>query len=267
MKKISIIIPTFNRKEYLKQCLDSILNQTYKNIEIIMCDDCSKDNTLKIAQKIAKNDKRIILLKNKENLKSGMTRNKCLEKATGDYIAIQDADDYSDLKRIEKQVEFLENNQEYDFVSSGVYKVDESNVWDEYYSWTEKPINKDFFKGLPYVHAATMFRKDVLDKVKGYRVSKETNRTEDFDLFLRLHMNGYHGYNLKEPLYFYNENINAYMRKKYRYRIDEAKLRLNFYKKTGLMPQGFLYALKPLVVGLIPRKIQYRLKKGMNKKI
>ncbi len=260
--KVSVVMALYNVEEYLEKSVNSILNQTYKNIEIIMCDDCSKDGTLKLAKKLAKQDSRIKVLENKENLKSGKTRNRCIEDATGKYIAIQDADDYSDLTRIEKQVNFLEENKEYDFVSSGIYRFDENGIWGEYHSWSEKPINKDFLWGLPFVHAATMFTKESLNKINNYQISKDTIRTEDFDLFLRLYIEGFKGYNLKECLYFVNENIDSYMRRKYRYRIDEAKMRFNAYKKLGLMPKGIIFAIKPLIVGLIPRKLQYKLKKN-----
>ena len=171
--RVSVIMALYNVEEYLEKSVNSILNQTYKNIEIIMCDDCSKDGTLKLAKKLAKQDSRIKVLENKENLKSGKTRNRCIEEATGKYIAIQDADDYSDLTRIEKQVKFLEENKEYDFVSSGIYRFDENGIWGEYHSWNEKPENKDFLWGLPFVHPATMFTKKCLDKVNNYRVAKD----------------------------------------------------------------------------------------------
>ena len=111
-----------------------------------------------------------------------------------------------------------------------------------------------------------MFKKSVLDEVHGYRIAKDTARTEDFDLFLRLHIAGYKGINLMEKLYYYNENEDAYMRRKYKYRIDEAKMRWNAYRKLHLMPVGAIFAIKPLIVGLIPRKLQYIMRKKVTKK-
>lgn len=264
--KVSVIMPLYNVEKYLEKCVDSILNQTYTNFEIIMCDDCSSDNTLKKAYELAKKDCRIIVLENHENLKAAATRNKCIEHSTGKYVLIQDADDYSDKTRMEKEVNILENNPEFSFVSSAIYRFNENGIWGEYNPWSEKPKNKDFLWGLPYVHPATMFRKDILDEVGGYKVAKDTARTEDFDLFLRLHIAGYKGINIMEKLCYYNENIDAYMRRKYRYRIDEAKMRWNAYKKLHLMPVGAIFAIKPLIVGLIPRKLQYAMRKKVTKK-
>lgn len=264
--KVSVIIPLYNVENYLEKCVDSILNQTYTNFEIIMCDDCSTDDTLKKAKELAKKDSRIKVLENSRNLKSGATRNKCIENATGKYILIQDADDYSEKTRIEKEVKALEENPEYGFVSSAIYRFDENGIWGEYLPWSEKPTDKDFLWGLPYVHPATMFKKSALMSINCYRVAKDTARTEDFDLFLRLHIAGYKGINIMENLYYYNENIDAYMRRKYKYRVDEAKTRWNAYKKLHLMPIGIVFAIKPLIVGLIPRKLQYSMRKKVTKK-
>lgn len=94
--KISIIISVYNTEKYLEKCLDSVINQTYQNLEIILVDDCSKDGSLKVIEKYAKKDKRIIVLKNDQNIGLASSRNKALDLATGDYIGFIDSDDYID---------------------------------------------------------------------------------------------------------------------------------------------------------------------------
>lgn len=93
-KKISVIISVYNTEKYLEKCLDSVLNQTYQNLELILVDDCSSDNSLKIMEKYAKKDKRIVILKNEKNIGLAASRNKALDRATGDYIGFIDSDDY-----------------------------------------------------------------------------------------------------------------------------------------------------------------------------
>lgn len=107
MKKVSVIIPVYNSEKYLKQCLDSVLSQTYKNLEIICIDDCSTDKSVKIIKSI--NDSRIKLIKLKTNSGAGVCRNKGIDVATGDYICFLDSDDYWYLDKIEKQINFIEN--------------------------------------------------------------------------------------------------------------------------------------------------------------
>ena len=99
--KISVIIAIYNVEKYLKKCLDSIVNQTLKDIEIILIDDGSSDSSLSICKEYAKNDKRIKIII-QENQGAAIARNKGIELATGDYLSIIDSDDYFDLQMLEK---------------------------------------------------------------------------------------------------------------------------------------------------------------------
>lgn len=101
-KEISIIIPCYNASKYLRQCIDSILNQTFKNYEIIFIDDKSTDNTLDILQEYKNNsDADIKILENEYNSGPSFTRNKGLSAATGNYIAFIDSDDYIEPQYLE----------------------------------------------------------------------------------------------------------------------------------------------------------------------
>ena len=102
MIKVSVIVPVYNVDLYLVECLDSIINQTLKEIEIICVDDCSTDNSYMILEEYSKKDSRIKLIKHKENRGLGPARNTGIENATGEYISFIDSDDYVSL-------DFLEN--------------------------------------------------------------------------------------------------------------------------------------------------------------
>ena len=93
MKKISVIIPVYNEEEYCNECIDSVINQSYKNLEIICINDKSTDNSLKILEDYAQKDSRITIINNQENKGLGFSRNVGLEYATGDYIFFIDSDD------------------------------------------------------------------------------------------------------------------------------------------------------------------------------
>ena len=94
MIKISVIIPIYNVEQYLKKCLDSVINQTLKDIEIICVNDCSQDNSIKIAEEFAKKDSRIKIVKHTKNQGLGPARNTGIDVATGEYIFFLDSDDY-----------------------------------------------------------------------------------------------------------------------------------------------------------------------------
>lgn len=127
MKKVSILMPMYNSEKYITESINSILNQGYENIELIIVDDGSTDLSIKIVEKYS--DSRIKLYKNIENKGLPYTRNKLLNLATGEYIALLDSDDIALENRIKIQVEFLENNKNIDIVGSsaiifGKYKVE-----------------------------------------------------------------------------------------------------------------------------------------------
>lgn len=107
-KKVSIILPVFNVEEYLKKCLESILNQTYTNIEIIIINDGSTDRSYEICKKYASIDDRVVLL-NKKNEGLALARKDGFEKSTGDYILFVDSDDYINKDFIEHAINILKN--------------------------------------------------------------------------------------------------------------------------------------------------------------
>lgn len=107
---VTVFISCYNRQNFIRESLESVLKQSYKNIEILIIDDCSTDDTLKILAEYQ--DDRIIILKNSTNMGIPYTRNKGLQNATGKYFAILDSDDICTEDRIEKQVTYLEENQD-----------------------------------------------------------------------------------------------------------------------------------------------------------
>ncbi len=112
MKKgITVIIPCYNVENYLDSCLESILNQTYKNLEIILVDDCSSDNTWKLIKKYQKKYDNIIGIKNEENKGAGYSRNKALEIASNDYISFIDSDDYIESNFYESMIKQMQKEK------------------------------------------------------------------------------------------------------------------------------------------------------------
>ncbi|XOK60442.1 glycosyltransferase family 2 protein [Paenibacillus elgii] len=262
MPKVSVIMCVFNTnvEQILQKSIHSILSQTFTDFEFIICDDGSTDGTYEILKEICKCDDRIKLIRNEVNMTAAVARNRCISICESEYIAIMDADDCSSHNRLKQQVDFLEQHQEYDFVGCGAELFDENGVWGQRF-YNDFPDSEDFLFVLPFVHASVMFRKNALESVGGYRIAKETVRNEDYDLFMRLYVQGNRGANLPDKLYFVREDKAAYNRRKYRYRINELLVRYKGFKALGLMPSGWLYVVKPIIVGMIPHNILNRLKK------
>ena len=101
MPQISVIIPVYNVEKYLRQCLDSVINQTFKDIEIICVDDCSTDTCLNILEEYAKKDNRFKIIRLNQNSKQGYARNRALEIAQAPFIMFLDSDDYLNEDAIE----------------------------------------------------------------------------------------------------------------------------------------------------------------------
>lgn len=121
---VSIITPMYNSENFIKNTIESVLNQTYKNWEMIIVDDCSKDNGIKIVEKYVNKDKRIKLYKNKINLGGAETRNIAIKEAKGKYIAFLDSDDIWKETKLEKQLNFMIKNN-YDFTYTKYERVSE----------------------------------------------------------------------------------------------------------------------------------------------
>ncbi|PXY44939.1 glycosyltransferase family 2 protein [Flavobacterium hydrophilum] len=121
---VSIITPTYNAEKYIRETLQSVVNQSYQNWEMILADDASTDNTVAIIEKFAQKDSRIKLFKLPENRGNGFARNAALEKASGKYIAYLDADDLWFPEKLEKQIQFLKTNHQH-FTFSFYDSIDE----------------------------------------------------------------------------------------------------------------------------------------------
>lgn len=111
MSRVSIITPAYNAAPYLEETVKSVQAQTFTDWEMIIVDDCSKDNTFSIATSLAEKDHRIKVLQNEKNSGVAATRNKALDAATGEYIAFLDSDDLWLPQKLEKQVEFMDTGQ------------------------------------------------------------------------------------------------------------------------------------------------------------
>lgn len=120
--KISVIVPIYNAEKYLSRCLDSILNQSYEDIELILVNDGSTDRSLEICREYENQDKRVIVL-DTENSGPGVARNRGMDRVTGEYIAFVDADDYIEKTTMETLIKIAIRDK-YEIVSSSHYRVD-----------------------------------------------------------------------------------------------------------------------------------------------
>lgn len=245
---VSIIIACHNASAYIDECLESLVNQTYQNVEIIICDDASSDDSWRILQKWYAKDKRMLLLRNEKNFGAGYARNKCLEVASGDFHMIQDIDDYSSPKRVETLLDCLLNEPDISFVSSMMYPFDENGSRIDIKfkgKIKEYPTKWDFLWVLPFSHATTMFRQEVLVSIQGYMTCPEVNRQEDYEMMMRAYAKGFRGKNIAKVLYFYRYNATNILRIQNQRLFNYVKIRYRGFKAMGLLPWGLPFVYKP----------------------
>ena len=261
MVKISILMGIYNCAGTLPDAIRSILDQTVTDWELILCDDGSSDDTVSVAQTFVQAyPDRIRLLQNPKNLGLNATLNRCLQEATGTYIARMDGDDICAPDRFAEELAVLESEPDIAIVSTDMHFFDESGTWGMV-QYPEYPQPRDFLAGSPFCHAPCMVRKEAYDAVGGYSVDKKLLRVEDYHLWIKMYKAGFRGKNIRKPLYSMRDARNAYSRRKFRYRINEAYVRLLVVRELGLPASGYVYAMRPILVGMLPRPVYDRLHK------
>lgn len=249
--RISVLMGIYNCAPTLQEALDSLYAQTYQGFKIILCDDGSKDETLKIAEENARLHDNIIVIKNEKNIKLAATLNRCLEYADTEYCARMDGDDISIPIRFEKEINFLDANPEYALVSCPMIHFDESGEWRRGTISEHEPTKASFSYGTPFCHAPVMMRTAALKRIGGYCTAQKVERVEDYYLWYKFYRAGYKGYNLDEHLYMMRDGKDAIARRKVSDRIRTYKLGVEVKKSLG-SPRPYTSGIKGLLKIFVP---------------
>ena len=262
----------YNCAPTLREAIDSIIAQTYTDWELILCDDCSTDETAAIAQEYVDKYDNILLIKNEKNMRLAASLNHCLEYADGEFIGRMDGDDVSLPERFEVEVEFLDAHQEYALVSCGMINFDENGDWGVQLK-PEKPTKMSFVADSPFCHAPVLMRREALNDVGNYTVRDDLKRGQDYFLWHKFYMKGYKGYNIQRPYYKMRDDQAAATRRGFNEgmitRIKRgwmfSKVKYEILTDLKLPLKNRLFAIRPLIVTMLPRTIYlYLHKKKIN---
>ena len=256
---VSVLMSVYNGAPTLEKAAASVLAQTYRDLELILCDDASTDDTWRIMQRIAAQDARVTVFQNKTNRGLGASLNGCLSRAGGEYIARQDADDVSDPDRIERTMDFLLSSGA-PYAACGVRVFDDGGIWSTR-QYPQKITKHIIAQKNPFFHPTMVFRRAVLEGVGGYSETPETRRTEDYDLVMRLAAEGVIGENLPEILYSVYEPKEAYLRHNAKTRLCEVRVRARGLRAMGSPASDYIYLVKPLIMACVPRGLMRSLKR------
>ena len=185
--KVSIIVPTYNRAHFIAEAINSVLNQTFRDFEMIVVDNYSSDNTESVVKSY--NDERIRYFKNRNNGLISINRNYGIKKSRGAYIAFLDDDDLWLPEKLAKQVDILDSNNELGLVYSDSYIIDrDGHEREQTYFYSRKPLGGNVFDELlqnsPIPLLTVMVRREVLDKVGEFNPRYKI--AQDYDLWLRI---------------------------------------------------------------------------------
>jgi len=194
---VSVVMPVYNSEMFLREAVNSILTQSYRQLELIVVNDGSTDVSAAILSSIE--DKRIRVLEHERNQGITQSLNDAIAVSTGEYICRMDADDVAVPHRIERQVAFLEEHPDIALVGTGTVLIDKdgTRIGQESYPESAYEIRREIFVHNPFAHSAVMIRKSVLDRCGFYDARFLHN--EDYDLWLRI-VAAYPAANLRDRL-------------------------------------------------------------------
>lgn len=205
-KKVSVIMPVYNAQRFLREAIESVLAQTFCDFELILIDDCSKDNSYSILCEYEKLDSRVRIFKNECNKGVSYTRNFGVSKARCDYVALIDSDDMWEQDKLKKQLELIDKYPDTDLCYTGSAFVDtDSQMSDFVFSVPEKVTYKKLLKQNVVSCSSALLRKSWLEK---YPMAHD-NMHEDFAVWLSILKDHGVARGIDEPLLIYRVDKNS----------------------------------------------------------
>lgn len=259
----------FNAEKYIADSIKSMLRQTYRNFDFLICDDASTDNTLAIIEKFAEKDSRIKVIKNRKNLNIGASATKLLKMVNTDLVARMDADDISFPERLEKQVDFLLNNPDVVMVGGQCITIDEKNevIGNKVFPTDAEGVRRGLFEFMTVQQPATMMNLRLIPERERYYM-RDISPVDDLEFLFRI-LNFGKVVNLPSYLIKYRvyENSNSLKDPKRSFRLTSAVRRLAViaYNYEPTYKGIAVNLLQLLIVPRLPNTIIYFLLKSKQK--
>lgn len=228
--EVSIITPTYNSLQFLEDTLESILNQTYTNWELLITDDCSTDGTWELLQKYQKQDNRIKIFRLERNSGPGVARNNSIKQAQGRFIAFCDSDDLWKSEKLEKQVKFL-IEKKIPFTYSAYQKIDFTGTKGGVISVPLKITYKDLLKTCSIGCLTAIYDTHKIGKV----LFPEIRKRQDYGLWLKIFQIIHYTTGMKEVLAYYrirknSVSSNKLVAAKYHYKVLREVGKVSLFK-------------------------------------
>jgi len=229
MPRVTVLLPVYNAEKYIKEAIESMLNQTFKDFELLIINDGSTDNSMKIITSFK--DGRIRLTVNEKNEGLIFTLNRGIDLAQGKYIARMDADDISMPERLEKQVEFMDNNSDIGVVGTWTMTESKEKKFIGKYYARSAEIKAGFLFSTSLAHPTVMIKKEALGN---FRYDANFKHAEDYDLWTRM-ADSVNFANLPEVLLIHRKHDESVSSTYTNIQIDNAlEIRKRQLKKIGI---------------------------------
>ncbi len=242
---VSIITPLYNLEDYISETIESVINQSYKNWELIIIDDFSTDKSVECVKQYKNKDSRIILIKNPKNYGPAISRNNGLNIVKGRFICFLDSDDYWAPHKLENQVRFMITNN-YGFTFSSYYKVINQNVTKKIIQAKKKVTYSDILKSNYIGCLTTMLDRE---KINIPIVMPEILKRQDHALWIKIIKSGVEAYGISEPLAYYRVRQNSVSSNKidaiqHQWKLYRKVEKLSFYRSVYYMCTYSIHGLK-----------------------
>lgn len=252
MAKVSVIMSEYNTpEEHFNLAVESILNQTFTDFEFIIVDDSKDQHLEKYMEKFL--DDRIKLVHNNGNYGLVYSLNHAIEEAQTDYLVRMDTDDISLPQRISVLYEEITKNPEYSVIGTSIIEFDDEGKYNKFIYDMDYDFNTIMSRKVP-IHPTTIMKKQDIISVGKY---KNYNRAEDLVLWCELLLKEYKLKTIPMPLYKYRVSELDLDKRKLKYRGDEIKARIKYYRLMGGSPLQMLSIFKSVIAGILPNKIMY----------
>jgi len=262
MVELSIIMSVYNGEAHLKEAIDSILNQSFKDFEFLITDDKSTDSSLKIIEKYAKKDRRIRVIRNKMNIGLTKSLNRSLKLVKGTFIGRQDADDISAKDRFEKELRFIAGMKNVWVVGSDINYINSKGkiVGENNLSKNNQLIARKKLPTQIACHPSVLFRKKQIIDLGGY--DEQFRFAQDLELWLKVITHGGKIVSLPEKLYYLRRGnkgsaSTAHSRKQ---AYCALQIRLKYLKHFMISPKYWKNILLMILIIITPTSLKRLLK-------
>ncbi|PXW92011.1 teichuronic acid biosynthesis glycosyltransferase TuaG [Streptohalobacillus salinus] len=240
---VSIVMPAYNCEKYVVEAINSILAQTYRNWELLVLDDGSKDNTLRIIEDFSQNDSRIKALPNGKNMGVSATRNRGIELASGEWIAFLDSDDMWEPEKLEKQFEIVDKEAAEFLFTGSSYINEEGEPYKGIFKVPEKITYKKLRNQNVISCSSVLVKRKYFEHIK----MEKDKMHEDYAVWLRILKIGVTAFGVNEPLLIYRISRNSKSGNK----IKTIKMTYKVFRFVGINPIGSAYFMMRHVIASV----------------